>query len=94
VNVTRILAGVSTWFGILGAVSMVALGAIEPLQESLEPIGVDPSVYTIAGSVLGALVIVGRQGQAMVVAARQGMSDGERKARADAIASSGDESAG
>lgn len=62
---TKISVGIGTWLGIIGVVAGAVIPFITPLADSLDPVGVSPAVYTWAGALLGACVIVGRMGQAI-----------------------------
>ena len=46
----KIGIGISTIAGVLGSIALVFLGVLQPLQDSLQPFGVDPNMFTWAGA--------------------------------------------
>jgi hypothetical protein len=62
---TRITAGVGTWIGIIGACAGVIIPMLGQLADAAEPLGVSPTVWVVTGSILAAVVIIGRMAQAV-----------------------------
>lgn len=62
---TRITAGVGTWIGIVGACAGVLIPMLGALADAAKPLGVPPTVWVVTGSILAAVVIIGRMAQAV-----------------------------
>ena len=72
----KIGIGISTWAGVLGSIALVFLGVLQPLQDSLEPFGVDPNMFTWAGAALMGTVVLSRGIQAAVKSAKASIDTG------------------
>ena len=58
-------------FGLSGISTVIVPGLAE-LSDATEPLGVDPQVWVVGGLVLGAVTIIGRMAQAMILLWRRG----------------------
>lgn len=66
-----ITKGVSTWMGIIGLCAGVLIPLLGSLADAAAPLGVPPTVWVVTGSILAAVVIIGRMAQAVAATIRQ-----------------------
>lgn len=66
----KVSFGWASWIGVVSAAVAAVIPMISALADVAKPLGVSPSVFVYISGVLTAITVVGRMGQAAVIAAK------------------------
>lgn len=67
----KVSFGWASWIGVISAAVAAIIPIIGELSDTVEPLGVSPSVFVYVSAVLTAVTVVGRMAQAAVIAAKE-----------------------
>lgn len=67
---SKVSFGWASWIGVVSAAIAAVIPLVGSLSDVAEPLGVSPSVFVYISGVLTAITVVGRMGQAAVIAAK------------------------
>lgn len=66
----KVSFGWASWIGVISAIAAAAVPVIGQLADVAKPLGVSPALFVYVSGFLTAITIIGRMGQAAVVAAK------------------------
>ena len=71
----KVSFGWASWIGVISAAVAAIIPIVADLAGSVEPLGVNPSVFVYVSAVLTAITVIGRMAQAAVIAAKDATRD-------------------
>jgi hypothetical protein len=74
----KVSFGWASWIGVVSAAVAAVIPIIGELAGTVEPLGVDPSVFVYVSAVLTAVTVVGRMAQAAVIAAKESTQNSDQ----------------